>query len=632
MEDTQCKSDFTAAESALDKWLCIASEPHQLVLAKVEGNKDPVILHSFLTVQGTRKEFGFKQVKNVVLCGMTRKTQVASLNVVDLFTEKELPSFSLPTIFKTKSVETVQALTTKPKTKTSNPRTKIPPCIILPKHISLAFLETGTASGAELFLLAKEAVISKLLTMQHDDEDVPGEVEIMIDVNGTPTEYKFSSNTVMKQGGDVLSWLLASMGDEMKPLRVEIPMSGNLIQNAAANVELCRLGREPPQAAIHASTNERASIAESFENLKDILHGATDKLVEKQSGCKVQDKLFLAQLRMPASRDKETMGDLSATGMLVWKTKDLESKKSLFARQLRNKGVEDAALSAAQAKCFCVGDWHFNPTTPGGTSIHLMSAPGVDNEDVEENSRIIATKLHLKLQSKITESEFRKYSDKSVKVPSSLEEMIEVFQLHCTCFEVFLTSESILVDCYQSFISDLKEMKGRLRKKIAGDKDYIFSLMHLVDLTLNDFFEQCYRYCETPQLIDFETIELERIISKIRNHELKLDVFPNFYRQLTMTETKTMEVKGVDGAPPSKKAKKTVTNDDPNKDWSLRDGEDFKSFIEAPGRLKPGKVCLKWWMLHECDSGCRKKKSHHVLTDQQKKDMNAFVKGIRKEK
>ena len=41
------------------------------------------------------------------------------------------------------------------------------------------------------------------------------------------------------------------------------------------------------------------------------------------------------------------------------------------------------------------------------------------------------------MQDKITDSEFRKYSDKFVKVPSSMEEMIEVLQLQCTCFEVF---------------------------------------------------------------------------------------------------------------------------------------------------------------------------------------------------
>ena len=69
-----------------------------------------------------------------------------------------------------------------------------------------------------------------------------------------------------------------------------------------------------------------------------------------------------------------------------------------------------------------------------------------------------------------------------MKVPSNLDEMLEVFQLHCTCFEIFLTSNSVAVDSYQSFIADLKEMKGRLRQKIAGDEDYIFSLMHLVTL------------------------------------------------------------------------------------------------------------------------------------------------------
>ena len=67
------------------------------------------------------------------------------------------------------------------------------------------------------------------------------------------------------------------------------------------------------------------------------------------------------------------------TGELISKTKDVESKKALFKRKLRAKGLEDAALSAAQLKSFSVGDWHFNPATPNGTSIHLMSAQGVDN-------------------------------------------------------------------------------------------------------------------------------------------------------------------------------------------------------------------------------------------------------------
>ena len=100
-----------------------------------------------------------------------------------------------------------------------------------------------------------------------------------------------------------------------------VPMSGTLIQQAAKDAEYCRLGREAPQAAIHASSNDRGSIAESFESLRDILDGATEKFVEKNSGSKVNDKLFLAQLRMAASTDKKTQSDPSETGMLIWKLK-----------------------------------------------------------------------------------------------------------------------------------------------------------------------------------------------------------------------------------------------------------------------------------------------------------------------
>ena len=219
-----------------------------------------------------------------------------------------------------------------------------------------------------------------------------------------------------------------------------------------------------------------------------------------------------------------------------------------------------------------------------------MAAPGIEHEAIVENDRIITTKLQLQLQDKITDSEFIKYSEKSVKVPSTLDEMLEVFQLHCTCFEVFLTSDSVAVDSYQAFITDLKEMRGRLRQKIAGDENYLFSLMHLVDLTWNNFFEQCYIYFDSPELIDFNNIELDRLISKLKNNDLKIDVFPAYYKELAMAkDDKQVLGREADIEHKSKKIKKTLTNDNPNKDWSLNAGEDFKKFQDAPGRSKPGK-------------------------------------------
>ena len=636
-EDDAIKTDFMAQDSELGKWLCIASEQHQLVLAKIADNQSPVILHSFLTVQGTRREFGLQKIKTVVLNGLARRAQAASVLAADLFNTKEVVNYPIKSIFRTETKEEISALVEKVvaafvnDTEDSAGTCTLPPCVILPRHIALAFLDTTSASALDLFLIAKEAIIRKLSTMTQTETDLQGDITIhssMADAN-----LQFSEATVLENGGNVLQWLLASLDDDMVAVKAQIPMSGTVIQDAAITAEFLRLGKETPQSANDETPGNRASINESFENLREILHGATNNFVEKNSGCKINDKLFLAQLRMAASTDKERQGDLSDTGMLIWKTKDLDSKKALFARELRAKGVQDATLTASQSKSFCVGDWHYNPANPSGTSIHLMAAPGIGHEAIVENDRIITTKLQLQMQDKITDSEFIKYSDKSVKVPSTLDEMLEVFQLHCTCFEVFLTSNSVAVDSYQSFITDLKEMRGRLRQKIAGDENYIFSLMHLVDLTWNTFFEQCYMHFDSPELIDFDNIELDRLISKIKNNDLKIDVFPAYYKELTMAKEDT-QVRGreMEVEHKSKKIKKTLTNDSPNKDWTLHAGEDFQKFQDAPGRSKPGKVCLKWWMKNECDSSCRKKKSHHVLSEHQKKEMNAFVKSLRNNK
>ena len=63
-EDNAIRADFMALDSSFEKWLCIASEQQQLVLAKVADNQSPVILHSFLNVQGNRKEFGLQKYEN----------------------------------------------------------------------------------------------------------------------------------------------------------------------------------------------------------------------------------------------------------------------------------------------------------------------------------------------------------------------------------------------------------------------------------------------------------------------------------------------------------------------------------------------------------------------------------------
>ena len=88
---------------------------------------------------------------------------------------------------------------------------------------------------------------------------------------------------------------------------------------------------------------------------------------------------------------------------------------------------------------------------------------------------------------------------------------------------------------------------------------------------------------------------------------------------------------GENGGPTKKKQKRAVRNENPNSCWTLQEKEDFKTFWDAPGRDKPNRVCLKFWILNECVEGCKKAKSHHTLTEDQKKDMNSFMKMYRKE-
>ena len=41
----------------IDKWIAIESEEHSVCFAKVDGEKYPFMIHTFLSVKGNRREF-----------------------------------------------------------------------------------------------------------------------------------------------------------------------------------------------------------------------------------------------------------------------------------------------------------------------------------------------------------------------------------------------------------------------------------------------------------------------------------------------------------------------------------------------------------------------------------------------
>ena len=232
---------------------------------------------------------------------------------------------------------------------------------------------------------------------------------------------------------------------------------------------------------------------------------------------------------------------------------------------------------------------------------------------------MITTKMHLKMSDQITDKEFLKYTDKSVKAPATFEEGIEVMHLQRDAFEAFVGAGSLLVQGYNSFLAKLesKSIKAIVKKKFSKNRTYLFMIMHKVDGVFNRFFNDCYRYSEDLVMINFERLNFDRLISKIKDNELVIDVLPNFFKKLTKEGATTASLRNnIDSdtemeQPPPKKRKTIVRNEKPNDEWSLRSGEDFMSkFFTKPAKGKPDQVCLKYWINNECVKGCRKGRSH----------------------
>ena len=181
----------------------------------------------------------------------------------------------------------------------------------------------------------------------------------------------------------------------------------------------------------------------------------------------MKDVLFLSQLQAVASEDGIAPGEVTESAETILKTKDLEGRKTLFLRALAGLGSDAIILSAGQTKDLVTGSRMWKENTPNGASMMLMSPPGAENNDAEENDFIISTKLHLQTSDKTTEKEFLKYTDKSVKVPSSLEEGLEVMRLQRDYFEVFLSAVALSIKAYSDFLD-------RLQKQNQGRQDLPF--------------------------------------------------------------------------------------------------------------------------------------------------------------
>ena len=84
-DDTEISTLLKESKRIKEKWSIAEGEPQAVFLAKVEGETIPILIHSFLSVKGNRKEFGPNEEKYVVLTGLGRKAKAAMVDKDKLF-------------------------------------------------------------------------------------------------------------------------------------------------------------------------------------------------------------------------------------------------------------------------------------------------------------------------------------------------------------------------------------------------------------------------------------------------------------------------------------------------------------------------------------------------------------------
>ena len=73
VDDDEISKLLKGSKRIKEKWSIAEGEPQAIFLAKVDGEAIPILIHSFLSVRGNRKEYGPNQEKSVVLTGLGRK-------------------------------------------------------------------------------------------------------------------------------------------------------------------------------------------------------------------------------------------------------------------------------------------------------------------------------------------------------------------------------------------------------------------------------------------------------------------------------------------------------------------------------------------------------------------------------
>jgi hypothetical protein len=294
--------------------------------------------------------------------------------------------------------------------------------------------------------------------------------------------------------------------------------------------------------------------------------------------------------------------------------------------QMRILGHEDAGFAHGLAASLYNGDilWS-SPNSPSNLSPFTVFE--LDPLSSAQNERCV--QLHL--LSKNTEGksleEIKASQKQEVKVPETFEELVQSFVFYSGITTILFSNKSALANGIKMLIFCIRRDKIAFKTRIAGDKEFATKFIFAVEIRIQRWLRACMMH-DDRSMIDDRLVNFDPVVESVLNSTLNIVLPPNFIVASSTTKPTNPTVVSPDEDTKKKNPKKRksgngddgndriVKNNDPIKDFLLRDGEDWsrdyagKCTGDRPKYGDTDWVCARWWVKGQCFRDCGNKASH----------------------
>ena len=614
------------------------------------SNTSVQVVHSLKLVGGTP----LRPTKRLMaLLGLGPKGTEVELDIEHFLEKKE---FSCPPWLELKDCDNFSSIIDRTKTRNGGTGYIATECVgllHLPPFARDAIMQSGATDINTVFSLLRDSA----LEFDRAHENIEG-----------------FNDKAMGYVEDASFWLCGAVSGEItSPIRI-LPDDGELL---AFSIERHAKYILPPVAAsvpnqppgMPANGTLEASVftqlahvmAQSAEEAKqsnklraENLEFMKKKEEDKSNTLKDLHPSALNMIEMASSEDCEFSGELSKSCKAFYNKKSNALAEQELSIQLKSISGLEPTFGPGLIGALRSGQFTFsNPTHPSNFSAFNLweKAPGIINP--LPGSRQLSLSM--------SPADGSKSSKQVVQAPKSLEDLVPQVTLFRDAHVSFFGKKSASARGLSNLLTLLQDNRSTLRYLMASDELLASKLLFNVDLSTQRWLEQCRIANDRETDVDDSLMNFFPLVNQTLSQQLNV-VLPSPFE---MNEVPT-ENKGNDDDDGKRKRKRDsnsngggsgggnddkkktpknriVKNENPDPDFALNQGENWKIFIQKRGQGNADRVkwddneclmCARYHIKQYCFEDCRNIDSHvskDKIPAEKKSAFLTFMKQCRKE-